>query len=73
MLTGVALDAACPYLIGPWFPAEHLRTLEAWRQTLGGESGASGEKIHVDALSEVDEGEAVVYVLRIEAPVLQEP
>lgn len=62
-----------PHLIVPGFPAEHLGTLEAWGQTLGGESSAFWEKLHVDALSEVDEDKAVACVLRLKTLVIQEP
>lgn len=63
----------CPHLVVPGFPTEHLGALEAWRQTLGSESSAFWEKLHVDALPEVDEDEAVVHVLWLETLVLQEP
>lgn len=61
------------HLIVPGFPAQHLGALEARRQTLAGERRAFWEKLHVDTLSEVDEDEAVVHVLRLETLVLQEP
>lgn len=66
-------DRLCPHLIVPGFPAEHLGALEAGRQTLAGESSAFWEELHVDALAEVDEDQAVVQVLRLETLVLQEP
>lgn len=72
-MTGGVSRGAGLYLIIPGFPTQHLGALEARRQTLGGERGALWEKRHVDALAEVNEDEAVVQVLWLEAPVLQEP
>lgn len=67
------MEDARPHLIVPRFPGQHLGALKARRHTLAGESGAFWEKLHVDALPEVDEDEAVVKAFRIKTPVLQEP
>lgn len=67
------VEGGLTHLVVPRLPAEHLGALEARRQAADGESSALWEKLHVDALAEVDEDEAVVDVLRLETLVLQEP
>lgn len=66
-------DSCTQYLVVPGLPAQHLGALEARGLAAGGEGRSCREELHVDALAQVDEDQAVVHVLRLEAAVLQEP
>ena len=75
-LSHVLLSLTCSpvsHLVAPGFPAQHLAALEAGRLTLSSESSAFWEKVHIDALAEINEHQTVIHVLQIKTPVLQEP
>lgn len=61
------------YLVIPGPATQHLRALEGGGHALGRERRALWEEAHVDALAEVNQGQAMLCVLRIEALVLQKP
>ena len=75
------IDASCSgltavkqaYLVVPWSPTQHLCTLETGGHTLCGELSAFWEECHVDALTQVDQSESMIKVLRLKRGMVQEP
>lgn len=61
------------YLVVPWSPTLHLCTLEARGHTLGSESRALWEQSHVNALTQVNQGKAMIQIIWVKRLVLQEP
>lgn len=64
---------AVPYLVVPWFICQHFHTLESRCFTLGSEGCSLREELHVDALAQVNEGQAMAEPINVTCVVVQEP
>lgn len=64
---------AVPYLVVPWLVCQHFHALESRCFTPGSEGCSLREELHVDALAQVNEGQAVAEPVDVTRVVVQEP
>lgn len=62
-----------PYLVVPWFVCQHFHALESRCFTPGSEGCSLREELHVNALAQVNEGQAMAEPINVTRVVVQEP